>query len=98
MIIRKAYKFKLKTSGREKKYFSQSAGCVRLVWNKALVIQKSNLDYVNQQFVKLGGKAASLKDAKHLKNYLYREYFLSGFEITTNILVPIWKKAKNYLF
>lgn len=98
MIVRKAYKFKLKTSGREKLFFSQAAGCVRLIWNKALAIQKSNCDYINQQFVKLGGKAANQKDAKALKNDLYRKYFLSGFEITTNILVPLWKKSEELAF
>lgn len=98
MIVRKAYKFKLKTSSREKKYFSQVAGCTRLVWNKALAIQKENCDYINQQFVKLGGKALKQKEAKILKNHLYRKYFLSGFEITTNILVPIWKKSAELAF
>ena len=98
MIITKAYKFKLKTSSREKKYFSQVAGCTRLIWNRALALQKSNCDYISEQFVKLGGKATSLKEAKLLKNRLYRKHFLSAFEITTNVLVPIWKKSEELSF
>ena len=68
MVVRKAYKFKLKTSAREKKYFSKVAGCTRLIWNKALAIQKSNCDYINREFVNLGGKAASQEEAKRIKN------------------------------
>lgn len=98
MIVRKAYKFKLKTSSREKKYFSQIAGCVRLVWNKSLAIQKDNCDHINREFLKLGGKAASKEDAKKLKSFLYRRHFLSGFEITTNLLVPLWKRSEELAF
>jgi len=38
MIIRKAYKFKIKINAREKVFFSKVAGCVRLVWNKSLAL------------------------------------------------------------
>ena len=38
------------------------------------------------------------KRPKELKTYLYRKFFLSSFEITTNILVPIWKKSEELAF
>lgn len=44
MIIRKAFKFQLKTNGRQKKILSQFVGCCRFVWNKALAFQKERLD------------------------------------------------------
>ncbi len=98
MIIRKAYKFKIKTNAKEKEFFAKIAGCVRFVWNKSLALQKSNCDYINQQFVKLGGKAMDEKEAKKLKKYLYKEYFPTGFDIVTKALVPIWKKSEELSF
>ena len=44
MKIRRAYKFELKPKVRERILFAQGAGCCRLVWNKALAIQKTLLD------------------------------------------------------
>jgi putative transposase len=44
MIIRKAYKYRLKECQEVSKFFAQAAGCCRLVWNRALVLQKSRLD------------------------------------------------------
>lgn len=98
MIVRKAYKFKLKTNTREKIFFSKVAGCVRLVWNKSLALQKANCEYINQQFAKLGGDSMNESEAKRLKKYLYKEYFSSGFDIVTKALVPIWKKSEELVF
>lgn len=44
MIVRKAYKFRLKTKPKHLRMFAQFAGCCRLVWNKALAFQKQRLD------------------------------------------------------
>nr|MDJ0535139.1 transposase [Xenococcaceae cyanobacterium MO_207.B15] len=44
MIIRKAYKFRLKTNQTIARKLSQFAGCSRLVWNKALAFQKERLN------------------------------------------------------
>ena len=44
MKIRKAYKFKLKPNVATKQKLAQNAGCVRLVWNKALHNVKEKLD------------------------------------------------------
>ena len=95
MIQRKAYKFKIKTNRKEKIAFSQMAGCVRLVWNKALALQKSNCEYINQQFNLLGGKAMKESEAKQLKKHLYRQYWPSGYDLTTKALTPIWKKSEE---
>ena len=38
MIVRKAYKFKIKINSEQKAYFSRVAGCVRIVWNKSLAL------------------------------------------------------------
>lgn len=43
MLIRKAYKFRLKTKPRHEDRLKQFAGCCRFVWNKALAIQKERL-------------------------------------------------------
>ena len=44
MIIRKAYKFRLKTNQTLSRKLAQFAGCSRLVWNKALAFQKERLN------------------------------------------------------
>jgi putative transposase len=44
MIIRRAYRFKLKTNARQNEYLSRFAGCCRLVWNRMLAVQKKRLD------------------------------------------------------
>ncbi len=44
MLIRKGYKFRLKTSPADESLASKFAGCNRFVWNKALVLQKERLD------------------------------------------------------
>ena len=41
MLIRKGYKFRLKTCNDEEHKLSQFAGCCRFVWNKALALQDS---------------------------------------------------------
>ena len=43
MMIRKAYKFRLKTNLTINRKLAQFAGCSRLVWNKALAFQKERL-------------------------------------------------------
>lgn len=98
MIVRKAYKFKIKTNAREKLFFSKIAGCVRLVWNKSLALQKANCEYINKQFAKLGGQSMRESEAKKLKKYLYKEYFPTGFDIITKALVPIWKQSEEFSF
>jgi putative transposase len=98
MLVQKAYKFKLKTNTREKVFFSKVAGCIRLVWNKSLALQKANCEYINQQFVRLGGLSMNESKAKKLKKQLYREYFPTGFDIITKALVPIWKKSEELNF
>src|SRR5262245_37771538 len=44
MIIRKAYKYRLKECVEVLKPLAQTAGCCRLVWNRALNLQKQRLD------------------------------------------------------
>ncbi len=44
MQIRKAYKYRLKTSSGDESLFSRHAGCCRFVWNKALAMQKERLE------------------------------------------------------
>ncbi len=48
MTIRKAYKFRLKTNPEIEGLFFQFAGCNRLVWNKALALQKDALDKIKK--------------------------------------------------
>jgi len=44
MVIRKAYRYRLKTNLHTRQQLARFAGCCRLVWNKALAIQKERLD------------------------------------------------------
>jgi putative transposase len=44
MIIRRGYKFQLKTNAQQNECLSRFAGCSRLVWNQALALQKNRLD------------------------------------------------------
>lgn len=44
MLIRKAYKFKLKTSHEVEQKLAQSAGCCRFLWNKALALNLRRLE------------------------------------------------------
>ena len=44
MLIRKAYKFKLKTNPKIEKKLAQSAGCCRFLWNKALALNLRRLE------------------------------------------------------
>ena len=44
MIIRKAFKFRLKTNRQIEMKLNQFAGCCRFVWNKALALQKERLE------------------------------------------------------
>jgi putative transposase len=44
VVIRKAYKYRLKTDLTTATTLSRYAGCCRFVWNKALALQKDRLD------------------------------------------------------
>jgi putative transposase len=44
MIVRKAYKYCLKECVEVSKLLAQTTGCCRLVWNRALSLQKDRLD------------------------------------------------------
>jgi putative transposase len=44
MVIRKAYKYRLKANVQTRQLLAQFAGCCRFVWNKALALQKDRLD------------------------------------------------------
>ena len=43
MIIRKAFKYRLKTKSSTAEILNRYAGCCRFVWNKALALQKARL-------------------------------------------------------
>jgi putative transposase len=44
MILRKAFKYRLKTKPEDESFLRQYAGSCRFVWNKALALQKERLD------------------------------------------------------
>lgn len=44
MEVRKAYKFRLQPNVEQKQKIAQTAGCVRLVWNRSLAEIRSSLD------------------------------------------------------
>ncbi len=66
MIIRKAYKFRLKTKPKNVRLFAQFAGCCRLVWNKALAFQKQKLE-AKQSCLAYGSLTCELTKWKQLE-------------------------------
>jgi len=50
MLIKSAYKFQLKPKSNDLHKLSQFAGCCRYVWNKALELQKKQLDNKEKLF------------------------------------------------
>ena len=69
MIIRRAYKFQLKTRGGQTDKLSQFAGCCRLIWNKALGIQKERLER-DESALSYGRMAAELAKWKKEQPFL----------------------------
>jgi len=69
MIIRRAYKFQLKTTGRQNDQLNRFAGCRRFVWNKALSIQKARLDQ-KEKVLTYGQMAAELVKWKKELSFL----------------------------
>ncbi len=70
MIIRKAYKFRLKTNLTIKRQIAQFAGCCRLVWNKALAFQKERLS-ANQSCMPYGGLTKELTQWKKQEDLVF---------------------------
>jgi putative transposase len=69
MLIRKAFKFALKPTPEQAKKLAQGAGCVRLVWNKALALQKEKLTNKEKIFTynELAGKLTEWKKTQALQ-------------------------------
>ena len=70
MIIRKAYKFRLKTNQTIARKLAQFAGSSRLVWNKALAFQKDRLD-AKQSCLSYAGLTKELTQWKREDNWFF---------------------------
>lgn len=72
MIIRKAFKYRLKATEQQKQLFRQQAGCCRFVWNKFLWLQKQMLDS-SDGLLNYFDMANLLTTFKHMEsnNFLY---------------------------
>ena len=70
MIIRKAYKFRLKTNQAMARKLAQFAGCSRLVWNKALAFQKERLN-AKQSCLSYAGLTKELTQWKKEEDLLF---------------------------
>jgi putative transposase len=68
LLKQKAYKFQLKTNKRQERLFAQFSGCQRFVWNKALALQKQQLDNNEKLFSynELSKQLTSWKKEEHL--------------------------------
>ena len=55
MLIRKAYKYRVKTELRHELRLRQAAGCSRFVWNKALALKKGRLEALGRQVKQKAG-------------------------------------------
>ena len=63
----KAFKFQLKTNDLQAAHLRRCAGCCRLVWNKALALQKARLDE-KQGILNYPKMARELIQWKHTEN------------------------------
>lgn len=70
MIIRKAYKFRLKTNQTIARKLAQFAGSSRLVWNKALAFQKERLN-AKQSCLSYAGLTKELTQWKREENLFF---------------------------
>lgn len=70
MIIRKAYKFRLKTNQTLARKLAQFAGSSRLVWNKALAFQKERLN-AKQSCLSYAGLTKELTQWKREENLFF---------------------------
>ena len=70
MMIRKAYKFRLKTNLAINRKLAQFAGCSRLVWNKALAFQKERLS-ANQSCLSYAGLTKELTQWKKQEDLVF---------------------------
>lgn len=70
MLHRKAFKFRLKTNKFLENIFAQKAGCNRLVWNKALALQKELLDK-NEHCLSYYKLAPLLKEWKDSEEFAF---------------------------
>lgn len=72
MILRKAFKFRLKPTDSQRQILAQTAGCVRLVWNKSLAEIKKRLE-AQEKYCGYSGLTAQIprmkkeKETKFLK-------------------------------
>ena len=63
MLVRKAFQFRLEPTADQRQAMAQAAGCVRLVWNKALADVKKSLDH-GEKYTGYVPMAAKLKELK----------------------------------
>lgn len=68
MLIRKAYKYQLKTNTAQAEMMSRFAGCCRFVWNKALGMQKDRLER-KEKMLRYGDEALLLKLWRQSEEY-----------------------------
>lgn len=93
MIVRKAYKFRLKTNLEIEELFFQFAGCNRLVWNKALALQKDSLDKI-QKLPWYKDLAGRLADWKRTEEFSFLKTAPSQtLQQTLKFLDRAWKDA-----
>lgn len=70
MLIRKAFKFRLKTNPKAEAQLRQFAGCCRFVWNKALGMQKERLER-KDKMLRYGDLAVFLKLWRKSEEYRF---------------------------
>lgn len=70
MKILKSFKFKLKPNSEQRQKMAQTAGCVRLVWNKSLAEVKESLDNKNG-YVGYNQLAGNLTGWKKIRTPLF---------------------------
>ena len=95
MIIRKAFKFQLKTNLVQENQLRRFSGCCRLVWNKALALQKSLLDEKKGclNYNKMAGELVSWKNSPELE--FLKEVHSQPLQQTLKNLDKALKEAFN---
>lgn len=93
MILIKAFKYRLKTNSTTSMKLASIAGCNRLVWNKALAMQKERLE--NKEYTLSYYKMAPLLLKWKEENPFLKDCPSQSFQQTLMAQEPALKDAFN---
>jgi putative transposase len=98
MIVRRAYRFQLRTNADQRKRLSRFAGCCRLVWNMALALQKSRLDQQQNvlRYEELAGKLIAWKQEQAFLKEVHSQPLQQTLKDLDRATKDAFKKVKGF--